>query len=169
LIAFVTGVVLLSLIRTLKGELKDWLGFTWGFGSDHPLLFLGVMIAGALLGVGLRSLGSLKWIETQWRNSLFANFFAALSGLSCILPRSPKCHSARLLEAHGQGPALALLLSVRIVAAQHAGDQHGFRTKENRCFCRLGNTDVHFDRFCVWDGFGIAHNRKLSNQRMRNP
>ncbi len=117
LIAFVTGVVLLSLILNFeKGELKDWLGFTWGFGKlIIPLLFLGVMIAGALLGrPGYEAWVPSKWIETAvGGNSLFANFFAALSGAFMYFATLTEVPILQGLlgSGMGKGPALALLLS----------------------------------------------------------
>jgi uncharacterized membrane protein YraQ (UPF0718 family) len=109
--------VLLSLILNFeKGELKDWLGFTWGFGKlIIPLLFLGVMIAGALLGrPGYEAWVPSKWIETAvGGNSLFANFFAALSGAFMYFATLTEVPILQGLlgSGMGKGPALALLLS----------------------------------------------------------
>jgi len=117
LIAFVTGIVLVSLFLSLeKGELKDWLGSTWDFAKlIIPLLFLGVMIAGALLGRP----GFEAWIPSRWieaavgGNSLGANFFASISGAFMYFATLTEVPILQgLLGAGmGKGPALALLLS----------------------------------------------------------
>ncbi len=117
LIPFVTGIVLFSLFLALeKGELKDWLGSTWGFAKlIIPLLFLGVMIAGSLLGrPGFEAWMPSRWIEMAvGGNSLLANFFASISGAFMYFATLTEVPILQgLLGAGmGKGPALALLLS----------------------------------------------------------
>ncbi len=117
LIAFVTGIVLFSLCLSFeKGELKDWLGSTWDFAKlIIPLLFLGVMIAGALLGRP----GYEAWIPSRWieiavgGNSLWANLFASVSGAFMYFATLTEVPILQGLlgSGMGKGPALALLLS----------------------------------------------------------
>ncbi len=117
LIPFVTAIVLLSFFLALeKGELKDWLGSTWSFAKlIIPLLFLGVMIAGALLGRP----GYEAWIPTRWievavgGNSLWANLFASISGAFMYFATLTEVPILQGLlgSGMGKGPALALLLS----------------------------------------------------------
>jgi len=117
LIGFVTGIVLLSLFLAFeKGELKDWLGSTWDFAKlIIPLLFLGVMIAGALLGrPGFEAWMPSRWVETAvGGNSLLANFFASISGAFMYFATLTEVPILQGLlgSGMGKGPALALLLS----------------------------------------------------------
>lgn len=117
LIPFVTAIALFSFFLALeKGELKDWLGSTWSFAKlIIPLLFLGVMIAGALLGRP----GNEAWIPTRWiemavgGNSLWANLFASISGAFMYFATLTEVPILQGLlgSGMGKGPALALLLS----------------------------------------------------------
>jgi hypothetical protein len=117
LIAFVTSIVALSLFLAFeKGELKDWLGSTWDFAKlIIPLLFLGVMIAGALLGRP----GHEAWLPSRWievavgGNSLGANFFASITGAFMYFATLTEVPILQGLlgSGMGKGPALALLLS----------------------------------------------------------
>jgi len=117
LIPFVTAIVLLSLFLAFeKGELKDWLGSTWDFAKlIIPLLFLGVMIAGALLGrPGFEAWMPSRWVETAvGGNSLLANFFASISGAFMYFATLTEVPILQGLlgSGMGKGPALALLLS----------------------------------------------------------
>lgn len=117
MIGFVTGIVLLTVFLSLeKGELKDWLGSTWDFAKlIIPLLFLGVMVAGALLGrPGFEAWVPSRWIETAvGGNSLGANFFAAISGAFMYFATLTEVPILQGLlgSGMGKGPALALLLS----------------------------------------------------------
>ncbi|HOH98289.1 MAG TPA: permease [Candidatus Cloacimonadota bacterium] len=117
LIPFVTGIVLLSLFLSMEqGELRDWLGSTCDFAKlIIPLLFLGVMIAGALLGRP----GQEAWMPSRWiatavgGNSLWANFFASISGAFMYFATLTEVPILQGLmgSGMGKGPALALLLS----------------------------------------------------------
>lgn len=117
LIAFVAGVFLFSMWLVLEhGEMKDWLDSTWDFAKlIIPLLFLGVMVAGALLGRP----GQEAWVPSRWielavgGNSLFANFFASLSGAFMYFATLTEVPILQGLlgSGMGKGPALALLLA----------------------------------------------------------
>jgi hypothetical protein len=117
LIPFVTAIVLISLFLAFEqGELNEWLGSTWDFAKlIIPLLFLGVMIAGALLGRP----GHEAWIPSRWielavgGNSLGANFFASISGAFMYFATLTEVPILQGLlgSGMGKGPALALLLS----------------------------------------------------------
>ncbi len=117
LIPFVAGVSVFSLWLVFeKGELKDWLGATWDFAKlIIPLLFMGVMVAGALLGRP----GNEAWVPSRWieiavgGNSIFANFFAAISGAFMYFATLTEVPILQGLmgSGMGKGPALALLLA----------------------------------------------------------
>lgn len=117
LIPFVTAIVIFSAFLAMeKGELKDWLGATWDFAKlIIPLLFLGVMIAGALLGrPGFEAWMPSRWIEMAvGGNSLLANFFASISGAFMYFATLTEVPILQGLlgSGMGKGPALALLLS----------------------------------------------------------
>jgi uncharacterized membrane protein YraQ (UPF0718 family) len=117
LIAFVAAVFLFSLWLVFeKGELKDWLDSTWDFAKlIIPLLFMGVMIAGALLGRP----GQEAWVPSRWieiavgGNSLWANFFASISGAFMYFATLTEVPILQGLlgSGMGKGPALSLLLA----------------------------------------------------------
>lgn len=117
LIPFVTALVVFSVFLALeKGELKEWLGSTWDFAKlIIPLLFLGVMIAGAILGRP----GYEAWLPSHWvemavgGNSLGANFFASFAGAFMYFATLTEVPILQGLlgSGMGKGPALALLLS----------------------------------------------------------
>jgi len=117
LIPFVTGIVLFSLFLAFeKGELKEWLGSTWDFAKlIIPLLFLGVMIAGAILGrPGFEAWMPSVWVERAvGGNSLWANFFASIAGAFMYFATLTEVPILQGLlgSGMGKGPALALLLS----------------------------------------------------------
>jgi len=117
LVPYVIAVYFLSLWLILdKGELNNWLISTWDFAKlIIPLLFIGVMIAGSLLGRP----GFEAWIPSRWvaslvgGNSLWANFFAAVSGAFMYFATLTEVPILQGLlgSGMGKGPALALLLA----------------------------------------------------------
>lgn len=109
-------ILLITWLAVDDGELSDWLGSTWTFAKlIIPLLFIGVMIAGSLLGRP----GHEAWIPSHWiesavgGNSLLANFFASISGAFMYFATLTEVPILQGLmgAGMGKGPALALLLS----------------------------------------------------------
>lgn len=117
LIAFGVGAIALSMIAsTASGELKDWFDSTWGFAKQIlPLLLGGVMVAGFLLGrPGYEGVIPSHWISNSvGGNSLWANFFASISGAFMYFATLTEVPILQGLigSGMGKGPALALLLS----------------------------------------------------------
>lgn len=117
MIAFAVGVVALATITaTSKGEARDWLDQTWGFAKQIlPLLFFGVLVAGALLGrPGHEGLIPSDWVSgAVGGNSLLSNFFASIAGAFMYFATLTEVPILQgLLGAGmGKGPALALLLA----------------------------------------------------------
>lgn len=117
LIPFVMAIYLFSMWLILeKGELHDWLDATWDFAKlIIPLLFIGVMIAGSLLGrPGMEAWVPSRWIEMAvGGNSLWANLFAAISGAFMYFATLTEVPILQGLlgSGMGKGPALALLLA----------------------------------------------------------
>ena len=117
MIAFAAGVIGLSTITsTSKGETGDWFNQSWGFAKQIlPLLLVGVLVAGALLGrpdhEGLIPSG---WVSSAvGGNSLWANLFASIAGAFmyfATLTEVPIMEGL-LGAGMGKGPALALLLA----------------------------------------------------------
>ena len=119
-LAFVAGTVGLSLLTAgagdENGELSEWFASSWDFAKKIlPLLFWGVLVAGALLGrpdhEGLIPSG---WIAgLVGGNSLGANLFASVVGAFMYFATLTEVPILQgLLGAGmGKGPALALLLS----------------------------------------------------------
>jgi uncharacterized membrane protein YraQ (UPF0718 family) len=117
LIPFSGGMVLLSIIlATSKGEPSDWLHASLGFARQiMPLLFVGILIAGFLLGApGGEGIIPSGWISsTVGGNTLLANLFASVAGAFMYFATLTEVPILQgLLGAGmGKGPALALLLA----------------------------------------------------------
>jgi len=117
MIPFAVGIVGLSVITsTSKGETGDWFEASWGFAKQIlPLLLMGVLIAGLLLGrPGREGLMPSRWISTLvGGNSVPANFFASVVGAFMYFATLTEVPILKGLIGNGmgQGPALALLLA----------------------------------------------------------
>ncbi len=117
LIPFTVGSMLLTLFTsTEEGELSDWFNVSWDFAKKIlPLLFFGVIIAGALLGrVGNEGLIPSEWVaQAVGGNSLMANFFASFAGAFMYFATLTEVPILQGLigSGMGKGPALALLLA----------------------------------------------------------
>jgi len=117
LIAFAAGIIaLVILTTTTRGETESWFLSTWDFARQiMPLLFVGVLAAGLLLGRP----GSEGLIPSQWvsglvgGNSPGANLFASVAGAFMYFATLTEVPILQgLLGAGmGKGPALALLLA----------------------------------------------------------
>jgi uncharacterized membrane protein YraQ (UPF0718 family) len=99
-----------------EGELGRWLESSWGFAKQIlPLLFAGVLVAGALLGrPGGEGLIPSEWVGTTvGGNSLLANLFASVVGAFMYFATLTEVPILEGLLANGmgRGPALALLLA----------------------------------------------------------
>jgi len=116
LVATIGLTVLLTTGRDEDGEQEEWFDTSWDFAKKIlPLLLLGVLIAGALLGrpdhEGL--------IPSQWiaglvgGNSLWANLFASVVGAFMYFATLTEVPILQGLigAGMGKGPALALLLA----------------------------------------------------------
>ena len=116
-LAFTAGVLGLAVITsTDRGGAGDWFGASWGFAKQIlPLLLLGVLIAGALLGrPGEEGLIPAGWVvRLVGGNSVGANLFASVVGAFmyfATLTEVPILEGL-LGSGMGKGPALALLLA----------------------------------------------------------
>jgi hypothetical protein len=117
LIAFTAGVIGLSAFTsTDKGETSEWFESSWGFAKQIlPLLLIGVLIAGALLGrPGNEGLIPSEWVaKAVGGNSLLSNFFASFAGAFMYFATLTEVPILQGLIGNGmgKGPALALLLA----------------------------------------------------------
>ena len=99
-----------------EGELGEGFSSSWGVARQIlPLLFAGVLVAGALLGrPGHEGLMPSAWVAAAvGGNSLEANLFASVAGAFmyfATLTEVPILEGL-LDNGMGQGPALALLLA----------------------------------------------------------
>lgn len=99
-----------------KDELKEWTSATWGFALQIlPLLLLGVLISGFLLGrVGHEGIIPSRFVESLvGGNSLRANFFASIVAAFMYFATLTEVPILQGLigSGMGNGPALALLLA----------------------------------------------------------
>ena len=123
LVPMATGVAALSLITLLDKndeENKQWTLATWDFAKQIlPLLALGVIIAGFLLGSTHDSTKLAGIIPNEWisalvgGNSVFSNLFASVVGAFMYFATLTEVPIIQGLIAAGmgKGPALALLLA----------------------------------------------------------
>jgi len=121
LFPMVVGIAALSVISLLNGgENKEWTLSSWDFTKQiMPLLALGVIVAGFLLGsthddTQLAGVVPSEWISSLvGGNSVFANFFASIVGAFMYFATLTEVPILQgLLSAGmGKGPALALLLA----------------------------------------------------------
>jgi len=117
MLAFAAGVVgLCTITATSDGEPKQWFASTWDFAQQiMPLLFFGVLVAGALLGrPNHEGLIPSSWVSSAvGGNSLLANLFASIVGAFMYFATLTEVPIVQgLLGAGmGKGPALALLLA----------------------------------------------------------
>ncbi len=116
-VAFVAGVVGLSILANKdSGELGNWFESSWGFAKQIlPLLLVGVLVAGALLGrPGEEGLVPSRWVSRAvGGNSLGANLFASVAGAFMYFATLTEVPILQGLigSGMGNGPALALLLA----------------------------------------------------------
>lgn len=116
-IAFVVGFVGLSIvISTREDELGQWFSSSWIFAKQIlPLLFIGVLVAGLLLGrPGSEGLIPSSWVSAAvGGNSLGANFVASFAGAFMYFATLTEVPILQGLLGNGmgKGPALALLLA----------------------------------------------------------
>lgn len=117
---FVAGTIGLSTLtvgsRQDDGELREWFATSWDFAKKIlPLLLLGVLMAGALLGrPGQEGLIPSQWISgLVGGNSLGANLFASVVGAFMYFATLTEVPILQGLigAGMGKGPALALLLA----------------------------------------------------------
>ncbi len=117
MVAFAVGVVGLSAITsTHEGKAGEWFGQSWCFAKQIlPLLLIGVLLAGALLGrPDYEGLVPSGWVASAvGGNSLVANFFASIAGAFMYFATLTEVPILQGLmgAGMGKGPALALLLA----------------------------------------------------------
>lgn len=112
--AAVTGLSWAS--STTKGEPEEWFSSTWTFAKQIlPLLLIGVIVAGALLGrPGHQGLIPSEWVaKAVGGNSIWANLFASVAGAFMYFATLTEVPILQGLigAGMGKGPALALLLA----------------------------------------------------------
>jgi len=119
---YLTGAALIVLFIMLsswfkKDERREWLFSTWTFAQQIlPLLFIGILIAGFLLGRPDTDAGI---IPSQYvallvgGNSIGANFFASIAGAFMYFATLTEVPILQGLlgSGMGKGPALSLLLA----------------------------------------------------------
>jgi uncharacterized membrane protein YraQ (UPF0718 family) len=117
LIAFSVGIIgLVWMLTTTRGEVENWFLSSWDFTRQiMPLLFIGVLAAGLLLGrPGSEGLISSRWVSgLVGGNSLGANLFASVAGAFMYFATLTEVPILQGLmgSGMGNGPALALLLA----------------------------------------------------------
>ena len=116
-LAFSAAVIGLSTtLISSQGEGNDWFSQSWGFAKQiMPLLFLGVVAAGFLLGrPGHEGLIPSQWIASAvGGNSVWSVMLASVVGAFMYFATLTEVPILQGLigQGMGQGPALALLLA----------------------------------------------------------
>ncbi|MFO7868973.1 MAG: permease, partial [Bacteroidales bacterium] len=116
----IAGLSIITLIDKRDADNKEWTYSTWGFTKQiMPLLAIGVLIAGFLLGSTHDNTAMAGIIPNEWianlvgGNSVFSNFFASIVGAFMYFATLTEVPILQgLISAGmGKGPALALLLA----------------------------------------------------------
>ncbi|WP_291544033.1 permease [Bacteroides sp.] len=120
MIVGITALSLMTLFDKNDEDNREWTLSAWSFAKQiMPLLAIGVVIAGFLLGSTHGSISIAGVIPNEWiswavgGNSLLANFFASFAGAFmyfATLTEVPIIQGL-LASGMGKGPALALLLA----------------------------------------------------------
>jgi uncharacterized membrane protein YraQ (UPF0718 family) len=112
------AIILISVLALWfkKDELSEWSQATWGFAKQIlPLLFLGVLVAGFLLGrPGQEGIIPNRWVQRAvGGNSMRANLLASVAGAFMYFATLTEVPILQGLigSGMGKGPALALLLA----------------------------------------------------------
>ena len=117
LVPFTVAIIGLSTsLSTDRGKGGEWMSSTWGYAKQiMPLLFFGVLVAGALLGrPGHEGLIPSEWVSRSvGGNSIGANLFASVAGAFMYFATLTEVPILQGLmgSGMGKGPALALLLA----------------------------------------------------------
>ena len=117
-LAFIAAVIGLTILLSInEGEPSEWMSASWGFAKQIlPLLAVGVLVAGFLLGGPKNGQGIIPnrcVSDLVGGNSLLSNFFASIAGAFmyfATLTEVPILQGL-LASGMGKGPALALLLA----------------------------------------------------------
>jgi hypothetical protein len=116
----VTALSIITLIDKRDEDNKQWTLSTWDFAKQIlPLLAIGVVIAGFLLGSTHDNTAIAGVIPNEWiaklvgGNSVFSNLFASVVGAFMYFATLTEVPIVQglLASGMGQGPALALLLA----------------------------------------------------------
>lgn len=116
----IAGLSVITLIDKKDEDNKEWTIASWDFAKQiMPLLGIGVLIAGFLLGSTHDNTALAGIIPNAWianlvgGNSLFSNFFASIVGAFMYFATLTEVPILQGLMAAGmgKGPALALLLA----------------------------------------------------------
>ncbi len=116
-IPFTIAIIGLAIVLSSdRGEGGEWMNSTWEYAKQiMPLLFFGVLIAGALLGrPGHEGLIPSDWVaKSVGGNSISANLFASVAGAFMYFATLTEVPILQGLigSGMGKGPALALLLA----------------------------------------------------------
>lgn len=120
MIVAIAALSLILLTDTLSDENREWALSSWGFAKQIlPLLAIGVVVAGFLLGsthdgTAIAGIIPNSWIE--WAvggNSILSNFLASFVGAFMYFATLTEVPIVQglLASGMGEGPALALLLA----------------------------------------------------------
>ncbi len=116
----IAGLSIITLIDKKNSENRDWTVSSWEFTKQiMPMLAIGVLIAGFLLGSTHDDTAMAGIIPNEWianlvgGNSVFSNFFASIVGAFMYFATLTEVPILQGLIAAGmgKGPALALLLA----------------------------------------------------------
>lgn len=120
MVVAIAGLSIITLTDKSDPENKEWTLSSWDFAKQiMPLLALGVLVAGFLLGSTHDDTAMAGIIPNEWiaglvgGNSIFSNFFASIVGAFMYFATLTEVPILQGLIAAGmgKGPALALLLA----------------------------------------------------------
>nr|NQU92103.1 permease [Bacteroidota bacterium] len=116
----IAGLSVITLLDKREDENREWTISSWDFAKQiMPMLAIGVLIAGFLLGSTHDTTAMAGVIPGEWianlvgGNSVFSNLFASIVGAFMYFATLTEVPILQGLMASGmgKGPALALLLA----------------------------------------------------------
>lgn len=120
MVVAMVGLSIITLIDKKDEDNKEWTIVSWDFAKQiMPLLAIGVLVAGFLLGSTHDDTAIAGIVPNEWianlvgGNTLFSNFFASIVGAFMYFATLTEVPILQGLIAAGmgKGPALALLLA----------------------------------------------------------
>jgi hypothetical protein len=159
IIIAISSVSVISLLdKKEENDNKEWILSSWDFTKQIvPLLAIGVVIAGFLLGSTHDNISIAGVIPNAWiswvvgGNSIFSNLFASVVGAFmyfATLTEVPIIQGL-LASGMGKGPALACCLPTFLIITKYVSDTWNYRNSKNDSIYIISNYTFNFGRIII--------------------